>query len=348
MAFVGELPPIDGAYATAWTTAWAPNAIMLVATVTYVVLLVRRKKAGRSWRGRLAAWMLAMGGLVVAFNSSVSLYSDTLFWVHMIQHLLLIMIVPSMLVWAEIWSIIPAGRGRMVSDLLDESGTWHTLTSPLFSVPLYAATVVLTHVTPFQQLAVTHPGIRIAENSLYLIAGYLLFAELIRGGQSAHRIPDLARIATIIAAMGADTLAGLALMLTQQVLAPAYAASHPGWGPSALTDQNTAGALMWVFGDVLMMGFMTVIGVLWGMRGDDAGVGDWLEAVRRRAMVGDQADALAHGPTIDIDQAALDVYNARLAELNRHDIAQAAKNPAAITGSRRGYPTPSPFDGRPN
>src|SRR5699024_1132616 len=110
------------------------------------------------------------------------------------------------------------------------------------------------------------------ENLLYLVSGYLLFAELVRAGAATHRIPDLVRIATIIAAMGVDTLSGISLMLTEHALAPAYAAAHPGWGPSALADQNTAGAVMWVFGDLLMMCFMTVVGVLWGLRHEEVGV----------------------------------------------------------------------------
>lgn len=324
-----ELPRIDEVYLSAWTTAWIADTIMIAASAGYLILLRRRARAGLPWRGRLIAWAGAMAALVVACNSSVSVYSDTLFWAHMIQHLLLIMVVPPLLVWAEVFSLIPAGGRQTFADVLDRSPIWRRLTSPLVSVPLYGGTVVLTHLTAFQQFAVMNPHVRTFENSLYLVAGYLLFAELVRKAGGTHHLPDLVRIATIIAAMGADTLAGLGLMLTAHPLAPAYAASHPGWGPNALTDQKIAGALMWVFGDVLMMILMTVIGVLWGLRKDDSGVGEWLETIRRRQVLGENAAAFAQDPTIDLDQAALDAYNARLAALSRLDSGDARPAGAA-------------------
>lgn len=314
-----ELPPISDVLFTSWTTAWAPNALMAATTLGYVLLLRRGVPRGARL-GPLTCWALAMVGLALAFNSSISVYSDALFWSHMVQHLLLIMVVPPFLVWARPWSLVPARGGRTVQQVLDGSRLWRAVTSPVVSVPLYAAAVVLTHLTSFQEMALTHPVLRVPENMLYLVSGYLLFAELVRGGRQTRRIPDLLRIATLIAAMGADTLAGVALMLTRHPVAPAYAASHPGWGPGALADQSAAGAVMWVFGDVVMMILLTVVGVEWGTRGDDGGAGVWLESVRRREMLGDAADDAPDGPVIDFDQAALDAYNERLALIHHRDV----------------------------
>src|SRR5699024_7977114 len=127
---------------------------------------------------------------------------------------------------------------------------------------------------------------------------------------------DLLRFVILVVAMGVDTLTGIAVMLTGQSLAPGYAASHPGWGPDALTDQTIAGALMWVVGDGIMMALMIVIGVIWGTRHQDTGLGEWLDSIRRRQILGDQWETLADEPDVDIEQAALDAYNRRLAQLH--------------------------------
>ncbi len=315
-----QLPPIGDVYLSGWAVAWLPDALIVAATIGYLLLWRRHaaRNGEREWRP-LLCWLAAMVGVVLAFNSSIGIYADTLFSVHMLQHLLLIMVVPPLLGWAEPWRLVPTGAdGRTVADVLDESPVWRRLTSPLLSVPLYTAVVVLTHLTAFQQWALDHHGLRVLENVLYLVTGYLLFAELVSTRESPRRIPDLIRFVTLVAAMGADTLTGVALMLTQRPVAPGYAAAHPGWGPSAIDDQNLAGGLMWVVGDGLMMVLMIIVGVLWGLRTEDSGIGEWLESARRRAILGeDWNEAVGDPATIDVEQAALDAYNERLALLNR-------------------------------
>ena len=135
----------------------------------------------------------------------------------------------------------------------------------------------------------------------------------------AGALPFLYRFVRLAAGMRGGTLAGVVLMLTGKPLAPGYALAHPGWGPSALADQQLAGAIMWFGGDLLMMLLMIMVAVLWSRAGDDRqGFGAWLEGARRRALVGEQADfgSGSADSDIDEDQRALDAYNARLAALH--------------------------------
>lgn len=317
---VGAVPsvPFVHDYLSAWTVAWLPDAFVVAATLTYVLLLRRdrRRPARRRWWA-LSAWAAAMACVVIAFNSSIGIYSDALFWVHMIQHLILIMAVPPLLVWADPLALIPVRGGmRTPADVLGDGRVWRAVTNPLISVPLYTAAVVLTHLTSFQQIAVGHPPIRAAENVGYLVVGYVLFAPLVAIGGGRRRMPDLIRFVVLVAAMGVDTLTGVSLMMTDTSLAPAYAAGHPGWGPGALADQQTAGALMWFAGDGVMMLLMIGVAVAWGLRRQDPGMGDWLEGIRRRQLLG-AAWSGGDAPDVDEDQAALDAYNAYLAMLQR-------------------------------
>jgi putative copper resistance protein D len=313
------LAPFRGAWLSSWSVAWVVNVLMLAATVGYAALTWRHfQRTGERRIGSSVSWLAAMLALVIACNSSVAVYSDTLFSVHMIQHLTLIMVVPPLLIWAGPWQLVPTRHGEATAaDALQASRLWRMASSPAFSVPLYVVAVVATHLTAFQQLAIIYPVVRLAENVLYLVSGYLLFAPLVTAGKGHQRIPDLIRFVILIAAMGADTLTGIALMLTSTVLAPGYAAAHPGWGPDALTDQTIAGGLMWVVGDGIMMLIMIVIGVIWGTRHQDSGLGDWLDNIRRRELLGDQWDPAQQDPDVDLDQAVLDAYNERLALLHR-------------------------------
>lgn len=324
-----DTAPIDTA--PSWTTAlttWTPTPVvdvLIVATTVCYLLLVRRHGAGSRWPWRRSvAWVLAMAVLVIALDSAVAGYGDVLFWVHMVQHLLLIMVVPVLLVWAQPLRLVGSATGPRGQDVLDRlvgSRAARSATAPLFGLALYAAVVVLTHLTGFQQLSVTHGWVRAVELVLYLVSGYLFFLPLAGTELGRESLPYLFRFVLLALGMGVDTLSGVTLMLTGRPLAPAYAASHPGWGPGALADQGVAGAVMWFGGDLLMMVLIVVVAVQWGLADQEKqGLGGWLEGVRRRALLGGDSEGLpggvGDGGDVDADQRALDAYNAALSALH--------------------------------
>src|SRR5260370_2133837 len=155
---------------------------MVAGLYLWGVLRVRRRHPARPWPLHRTA--LFFGGLaivVIATQSGIGSYDDVLFWDHMVQHLLLLMVAPPMLVvgrpatlllhasrnplhtWAK-----KSLRSRVVAGL-----TW-----PAFGVALYTATIVGTHLTGFMNLVMTNAAVHDGEHALYLAAGYLYFLPL--------------------------------------------------------------------------------------------------------------------------------------------------------------------------
>src|SRR5208282_3192007 len=97
-----ELPPFSLAQVvTRWQFAPVVTGFVVVAAGLYLwgVLRVRRRHPARPW----PLWRtgLFLGGLavvVIATQSGIGSYDDVLFTDHMIQHLLLIMVAPPLLV----------------------------------------------------------------------------------------------------------------------------------------------------------------------------------------------------------------------------------------------------------
>jgi putative membrane protein len=242
----------------------------------------------------------------------------------MIVHLILIMVVPALAVWAQpIRLLHDAGghRTRAAIDCARRHRSCRALISPRLTVPLYAAVLILTHLTSFQQAMSQHMWIHHSELVLYLVVGYLLFLPLV--GEELTTEPAVApflRFVILAVCMGPDTLVGVILMLTSTPIAPAYAASRD-WGPTALADQSAAGAIMWFGGDGLMMVLMVVVGGRWISSGDRGGtsLGPWLDRIRGQATLGADADTSID---IDDDDAALAAYNARLAALHRRTLTE--------------------------
>ena len=240
----------------AWTFSPVADVLMLAATAGYLRLALRRDAidGGGSWPlVRTACWLLAVLTLVISVDGPVAGYAEVLFWVHMIQHLLLIMIAPMLFVWAQPLRLLHMAGGARARDgtqRAQHARVLRWLSAPLFGLALYSAVVVLTHLTGFQQVSVAHGWVRSLELGLYLVSGWLLFASLLGTEMVPWTLPYLLRFVVLAVGMGADTLTGVVLMLSSRPLALAYAkrtragavaAAGPGagrldhvvrWGPA--------------------------------------------------------------------------------------------------------------------
>jgi putative copper resistance protein D len=305
---------------TAWAFSPVADLLMVLATAGYLGLAWRSGAPWPPWR--TVCWLLAVVTVVISVDSPVARYAEVLFWVHMVQHLLLIMVAPMLLIWAQPLRLVHTkggARASGVAERMQRSRVVRWLSAPLFGLGLYAAVVVLTHLTGFQQVSATHGWVRGLELALYLVSGWLFFVSLAGDELIAWSLPYLLRFVVLVVGMGVDTLTGVVLMLSSRPLAPVYGLAHPGWGPTLLRDQELAGAIMWFGGDLLMMLLMILVAVQWGRAGSDRqGLGEWLEGARRRALLGADDDETAGGydGDLDDDQRALDAYNATLAALH--------------------------------
>ncbi|MBN9113705.1 MAG: cytochrome c oxidase assembly protein [Pseudonocardia sp.] len=177
-----------------WQLAPVANVCILAAAVGYALLA---RQVGRWPSQRSLAWAAALFVAVVVLNGPVAVYGNVLLWVHMIGHLSLIMVVPVLAVWSkplELLSIAVSGRTDRWGRLL-VSPVSRVLTFPPLTCLAYAAVVILTHLTGFQQTAVERPTVRLLEAGLYVATGYLLFLLSRPGsdGGPAHGISTAAR-----------------------------------------------------------------------------------------------------------------------------------------------------------
>ncbi|MBV9444965.1 MAG: cytochrome c oxidase assembly protein [Streptosporangiaceae bacterium] len=322
------LPPISLAQVFArWQFAPIVTTFVVVAAVLYLwgVYRVWRRHPVRPWPW----WRTALfgGGLVVivlATESGIGSYDDVLFWDHMIQHLLLLMVAPPLLVVGQPGTLLlhasrnpvhtwakRAMRSRVVSGL----------TFPAFGVVLYVGTIVGTHLTSFMNLAITNDAVHEAEHVLYLVAGYLYFLPLVGREPIRWRVSYPTRLFLLFLAMPVDAFTGLVLGSEGGNPFPSTAAGRPAWAPSPVDDVHIGGAIMWVGGAGLMFALMLTVFFAWSRaRQADGGLG-WLESARRanfatRVQQAPVARArIGAAESVD-DEEHLAAYNAYLARLN--------------------------------
>src|SRR5579862_1057270 len=156
------LPPVSGLeIVTQWQFAPVVTGAVVVAAGLYVwgALRVRRRHPARPW----PLWRtgLFLGGLavvVIATQSGIGSYDDILFWDHMVQHLLLLMVAPPLLVVGQPATLLLHASRNPVHTWAKRamrSKVVSFLTFPAVGVVLYTGTIVGTHLTGFMNLVMT-------------------------------------------------------------------------------------------------------------------------------------------------------------------------------------------------
>ena len=244
---------------------------------------VGRRHPARPWPWWRSA--LFLGGLavvVLATETGIGAYDGVLAWDHMIQHLLLLMVAPPLLVAGQpVTLLLHASRNplhtwvkRAVRSRVVAFLTW-----PPFGLAAYCATIVGTHLTVLSRLILQNQTLHNAEHVLYLVVGYLFFLPLLGHEPIRWRISYPIRLLVLALAMPIDTFTGLVLLYSGRGDVVPTGPRPPG-APAPVQDLHWAGAIMWVGGDAIMLAIMMIVVWMWA-RDDRATLGGWLEGARR-------------------------------------------------------------------
>jgi cytochrome c oxidase assembly factor CtaG len=218
----------------------------------------RRPAFGR-WRA--AAFWLGLLSILLALQSPIEVLARQLFWVHMVQHLLLMVVAAPLLAlaspWTRLWRALPLGLRRSVARPVFRHrrlgwlrAAYQQVSRPSVIWVLAAANLWLWHLPPIYNMTLTNHLVHHLEHSLFLLLGIAFWAHLI--DQRPFRAPlgTLARAGYVFLAMVQSWgLAGVLSFATGPFYSYALLPSRPG-DISALTDQQLGGGMMWVPGAI--------------------------------------------------------------------------------------------------
>ncbi|HXW38330.1 MAG TPA: cytochrome c oxidase assembly protein, partial [Acidimicrobiales bacterium] len=215
---------------------------------------------------RTLAFLLGLLAVLVATESVLGVYEGVLFYDHMIQHLLLIMVAAPLLAMgapAELLERATRGEARRVVQRALSSKVAEAVAHPVVDFVLYAFLIPICHLTGFFNLTLQHPAVLALEHVLFLAVGYLFWRHVVAIEPSRHRLHPGVRLLFLALAVPVDTFTGLTLASTSHEVFSAYTAQHRSWGPSPVLDLHIGGDIMWVGGDMLMFLGMAPVAVLW-------------------------------------------------------------------------------------
>lgn len=242
-----------------------PSVLVGVFTVLYVVgarrtLTPRSSTVAQRWRS--GAFYTAMAVLEIALASPIDALSDQLFWVHMIQHVLLMLVAAPLIVvarpWIRLWRAVPLAWRRPLARGLSHGertaplralSRW--LGSPAAGLGLFSVVLLGWHIPAMFDSTLSSEWLHALEHTLFFSTSVLLFKQVIPSPPLRARLGDVQRVLYVVAAMTVSWVLAVVLALAPTALYPHYAhlASRPG-GISALADQQLAAGIMWVPGSI--------------------------------------------------------------------------------------------------
>ena len=318
---------------TAWRFAPITTALLVTALLAYLAAVVAARRHGEPWSpGRGVSFAAGLGVVAAAIMGGPGVYGDGgLFWVHMIQHLMLIMVAPWLLCLGHPVTLVlraTTGAMRACVEAIRRSRILSVVASPLTGLAVYVSVLFGVHLSSFMDAMMGSPALMVLEHALYLGGGYLYFSRLLTADSPYRPLAYPLRLFSLFMGMSADTIVGVVLLQAAQPPFPAYARMHPVWGRGPLTDIHDGGAVMWIGGDGLMFVMMLVVGAMWMLdRSPQARrAGAFLESARQSALAGTgherpggetARERLRASGDVDDDHDALEAYNALLARMNR-------------------------------
>jgi cytochrome c oxidase assembly factor CtaG len=264
-----SLPPLRGGQLFSTTFNVIP-VVMVLGGLALYLRGVQRNNAlhpRHPWSTRKTAAFIA--GLVttaISIFTFIGVYDEELFWDHMVQHLLLIMVAaplfaissPIELFWRSTTGTLHQEFTRLL-----RSRTATLLGHPGVAFVTYAVVIPVTHLTVWYNYTLEHPAIDDVEHLIFLALGYLFWRQIFGNDPNRYRMHPALQFAYLFLAIPIDTFTGLSLDQAIHEMFPAYADFHRTWGPSLVNDLHIGGVLMWVAGDTLMLWPMIPVAVGW-------------------------------------------------------------------------------------
>ena len=205
---------------------------------------------------RLFAFVGGMFSLWIAIGSPLAAFDESSLSVHMIQHILLMLVVPPlMLLGVPALPLLHGLPQLVVRSVLGPVFRWPPLqslakglTHPLTCWILAALALIAWHVPALFDLALRSDGWHDVEHICFLFSSILFWWPVVQPFPSEPRWPRWSIPLYLFLGMFPGSALAAFLTFSDRVLYSYYLQAPPVLGISPLQDQILAGALMWVLG----------------------------------------------------------------------------------------------------
>jgi putative membrane protein len=308
MAFVSQIAafalavdhPVSRVSWTAWTIHWSTVIGLAALGAAYLWgarhLRARAVAAGAEPPALERKQRMAFfGGLTVIFvslNGPLHDLSDTfLFSAHMVQHLLLSLAVPPLLLAGTPgWMLRPFLENARVAAIA------RAITRPVRCFIIFNVVIAAWHLPPLYNTAMAHHSVHIVQHLTFLVASVLMWWPFLSPLPELPRLAYPGQMLYCFLMVIPMSIVAIYIAMADHVLYPAYSSAPRVWDITPLSDQQIGGLIMWVPGGLLFYVVMTFVFFKWAGRDTDTTAGaqvDWRPSTPRPRIAQSQASVTA-------------------------------------------------------
>ncbi len=204
------------------------DGLLAVSALAYLLGALRLRQRGRRWRaGATASFMGGIAVVFVAVGSGLAHYDDVNFSAHVVQHILLMMVAPPLLVLGRPLTLLLQASGRAAQTM------WLAImrSRPLALATSWPSALVYYGVmwgyffSPWYAASVRSPALHEATHLAFLLAGLCYWQCLLAPDRYGHQPSRLARVGAILAGMPIEMYLGFALHGSTVAIGPGTTAA---------------------------------------------------------------------------------------------------------------------------
>jgi putative membrane protein len=215
-------------------------------------------------RWQIASFVSAVTILFLSLTGPIHDLSDYyLFSAHMVQHMLIMMVVPPLaLLGLPAWLIRPIIRTRAMSALT------RFLVSPITAFAIYNVVFVIWHFPFMYNRALENHDLHIVQHLMFIATATMMWWPVVNPVPELARMPGPVQILYLFAIGLPASVVSAFIALSEEVVYPFYGEAARVTSLTALEDQQLGGMIMWVPGMVLLWGAITIVFFRWARRED--------------------------------------------------------------------------------
>jgi len=207
-----------------------------------------RKARAQISRIRQFLFYFALGLSAILLVGPIPHYAVRIFWVHMIQHIGLMMLISPLLILGSPFEIVAHSQHSSLTrffKVLARNKVFNQLFKAPVGFTLFLVILIGTHFSPLANAGMTNPNMHCLELTLFLLGGLIYYYPVMEGNPTIHFVPYSNRVISLFAMMVPETMVGFFLYSGNRVLHSLPSTTSMSMG---LADQHQGGAIMWAMG----------------------------------------------------------------------------------------------------
>jgi putative membrane protein len=204
-------------------------------------------------QSQAVSFLCGIAALGTALSSPLETLSAALFSAHMLQHIVLILLVPPLLISGVpgyvLWWVLPLPARKRVARMWRRPSlmrrTWQLALHPIPAWLLHITVLWIWHLPALYEAAVQHEAIHALEHAMFLVTAGLFWWVLLHPLGRRRMNHGVGALYLFVTSLQGSAL-GVLISLAPRPWYAVYADRTVPWGLSPLQDQQLAGLIMWM------------------------------------------------------------------------------------------------------